>query len=180
VTLFGVDLGKIFGLETPPLEIVIRGTVTYVALFVLLRVFQRRQAGSVGMADLLVLVLLADAAQNAMAGEYRSITDGLILVLTILFWSVTLNWLGYRVPAIERLVHPRPMPLIEDGQLRRRNMRREFITESELMTELRLQGIERFEDVHAAYIEGNGRVSVIPREGAAVASRGEPRRAVAP
>jgi uncharacterized membrane protein YcaP (DUF421 family) len=178
VEFFGVDLGQVFGLERPVLEIVLRGTVTYVALFVLLRLFQRRQSGTVGMADLLVLVLLADAAQNAMAGEYRSITDGLILVLTILFWSVTLNWLGYRVPAVERLIHPRPLPLIEDGQLRRRNMRREFITEDELLTELRLQGIERFDDVRAAYIEGNGRVSVIPRGGVA-AGTGKSRRALA-
>src|SRR5215210_8618116 len=97
-----MDLEKMFGLQTPVPEMVARGTITYIALFVLLRLFQRRQAGSVGMADLLVLVLLADAAQNALADDYRSITDGLILVATILFWSVAFNWLGYRVPAIER------------------------------------------------------------------------------
>ncbi|HKG55816.1 MAG TPA: YetF domain-containing protein [Candidatus Limnocylindrales bacterium] len=179
MTVFGMDLEKMFGLQTPVPEMVARGTITYIALFVLLRLFQRRQAGSVGMADLLVLVLLADAAQNALADDYRSITDGLILVATILFWSVAFNWLGYRVPAIERIVHPRPLPLIEDGELRRRNMRREFITEDELLTELRLQGLERFEDVRAAYIEGNGRVSVIPRR-EADPETGKSRRALAP
>jgi hypothetical protein len=56
----------------------------------------KREAGGVGITDMLVIVLLADAAQNAMAGEYKSISDGLVLVSTIIFWSYALDWLGYR------------------------------------------------------------------------------------
>jgi uncharacterized membrane protein YcaP (DUF421 family) len=166
--IFDIDLPKMFGFEIPILEIVVRGTLTYVALFALLRLFQRRQSGSVGMADLLLLVLLADAVQNAMAGGYQSISDGLVLVATIIFWSLAVNWLGFHVPALEGLVHPKPLPLVVEGELMRRNMRREFITEEELLTELRLQGVERYDQVKAAYIEGNGRVSVIRGDGEGV------------
>jgi uncharacterized membrane protein YcaP (DUF421 family) len=49
-----------------------------------------------GITDLLVIVLIADAAQNGMAGEYRSLTDGLLLVATIVAWSYALNWLAFR------------------------------------------------------------------------------------
>ncbi|HZR83878.1 MAG TPA: hypothetical protein VFD92_22475 [Candidatus Binatia bacterium] len=70
------DWSALFGLEKSPLEIVVRGSLTYLGLFAILRVVLRRHSGAVGFADLLVVVLIADAAQNAMAGEYRSISDG--------------------------------------------------------------------------------------------------------
>ena len=57
-------------------EIVLRGTIVYLFLFILLRLL-RRGAGAIGISDLLVVVLIADAAQNAMASEYKSITEGL-------------------------------------------------------------------------------------------------------
>src|SRR5688572_6731102 len=98
------------------LEIFLRGTVTYLALFAFMR-FLRRQAGSIGIADLLVVVLIADASQNAMAGEYTSITEGLLLVATILFWDYALDWLGYRLPKFQRIVRPAPLPLIKNGRV---------------------------------------------------------------
>src|SRR3712207_9303493 len=97
------------------LEIVIRGTATYVMLFLILRFLLKRQTGVIGIADLLVIVLIADAAQNAMAAEYKSITEGALLVLTIVFWNYALDWLGYRFPAFQRLVRPPPLPLMKDG-----------------------------------------------------------------
>ena len=88
-----------FAAHTPPLEIVIRGTVVYLALYFMLRVVLQRQSGTTGIADLLVIVLIADAAQNAMADDCTSVTDGLILVATIVGWSYLLDFLSYRSPA---------------------------------------------------------------------------------
>jgi uncharacterized membrane protein YcaP (DUF421 family) len=162
--LVGVDWEQVFALQTPLLEIFVRGTVTYLVLFVLLRLL-RREIGSFSVTDLLVVVLLADAAQNAMAGEYRSVTDGLLLIITIIGWSYTLDWLGFHVPAIGRLVHPPALPLVENGQLVLRNLRRQFITEEELESQLRREGIEDVAQVKKAYIEGDGSISVIRRDG---------------
>jgi uncharacterized membrane protein YcaP (DUF421 family) len=114
------------------------------------------------MSDLLVLVLIADAAQNAMADDYTSLASGSLLVATIIGWSFALDWLAYRVPGIGRIVHPEKAPLVQNGRLIRPTLRREMITEEELMSEIRLQGVERLEDVHAVYLEGNGEISVIP------------------
>jgi len=88
-------------------EIILRGTIVYLFLFVLLRIL-RRGAEAIGISDLLVVVLIADAAQNAMASEYKSITEGLILVTTIVFWDYFLDWLGYRFPAVRPLLRPTP------------------------------------------------------------------------
>ncbi len=163
--LIGVDWAKTLLPDTPLLEIFLRGTLVYLALFFLLRVVLKRESGGVSITDLLVIVLIADAAQNAMADDYTSIPDGLLLVATIVFWSYALNWLGYHFPRIQRFVHPPALPLIRDGRLIRQNMAKELITEEELKSQLRLQGIEDPAEVKVAYIEGDGRVSVIARDG---------------
>jgi uncharacterized membrane protein YcaP (DUF421 family) len=113
-----------------------------------------------------VLVLIADAAQNAMASSYDSITDGLLLIATLVFWSYAFDWLGYRIPAVQRFVHPNKMPLVKDGKFDRKTMRSELMTEEEVMTQLRLQGVDKLNQVRAAYIEGNGQVSVLKKENA--------------
>lgn len=141
-------------------EVVLRGTFVYLLLFFVLRVL-RREAGALGISDLLVVVLIADAAQNAMASEYKSVTEGAVLVGTIVAWDYTLDWLGYRFPAVQRLLRPAPLPLVKDGQMLRRNLRKEMITTEELLSLLREQGVESIEEVKTCCIEGDGRVSVI-------------------
>jgi uncharacterized membrane protein YcaP (DUF421 family) len=148
-------------------EIFIRGTVTYLLLFLLLRVGPKREAGAAGITDLLVVVLIADAAQNAMAGTYTTVTEGVLLVGTIIFWSWTLNWLAYQSSWFERFVMGPPLPLIRNGKLMHRNMRRELITEEELRSQLRLQGVNDIVQVKMAAIEPDGRISVIVQKPAA-------------
>jgi uncharacterized membrane protein YcaP (DUF421 family) len=91
MTSGAVDWGAVFRPETPLVEVVVRGTVMYLALFVLLRVVLKRQSAGMGMTDLLVVVLIADAAQNGMSGGYSSLPDGLVLVATILAWAYALD-----------------------------------------------------------------------------------------
>lgn len=160
-----IDWHGIFVPDMPLLEIFVRGTVVYLALFALLRGVLQRQAGGVAVTDLLVVVLIADAAQNAMAGEYRSVPDGILLVATIIFWSYALDWLGYYFPSVGRLVHPPPLPLVKDGRLLHRNMRKELITRDELMTQLREQGVEDLSCVKTAHMEGDGRISIVTANG---------------
>ena len=162
--LFQIDWSAVFVPSVPVAEIVVRGTMVYLMLFVFMRFLLKRQTGVIGIADLLVVVLVADAAQNAMASEYKSVTEGAILVGTIIFWNYALDWLGHRVPAFRRFVRPTPLKLIQNGRMLRRNMDKELITEEELMSQLRQQGVDRLEEVKEAYIEGDGNISVITVE----------------
>jgi uncharacterized membrane protein YcaP (DUF421 family) len=164
-SLFGVNWERMFGMDTPLLEIFLRGTIMYLGLFIMLRVIRRRESTELGVTDLLVVVLLADAAQNAMAGEYSSITDGLLLVATIVGWSFVLDWLAYHFPLVERLVHSPPLLLVKDGQIMRRNLRKEFLTEDELQSQLRKQGVDDVGQVKRSYMEPDGRISVITADG---------------
>ncbi len=109
-----IEWSEMFMLSISPVEIIIRGTIVYFTLFILLRLLRKRQAGTVSATDLLVLVIIADASQNAMAGEYTSITDGMILAATIILWSLILDWLSYKFPLMGRLIHPPPLMLIKN------------------------------------------------------------------
>lgn len=159
-----MDWKSIFLPDVPLLEIILRGSVMYIALFALLRIILKRQTGSLGMTDLLLITLLADASQNAMAGEYKSIPNGIVLVGTLIFWNYALDWLSFNSEWFSRLIEPPPLPLIKNGKMLRRNMKLELIKEDELMMELREQGIKDVSKVKEAYIESDGRISVIQFE----------------
>ena len=143
-------------------EVMIRGTLMYLGMFALLRIF-RRQAGAVGIADLLVVVVIADAAQNGMAGDSRSITEAMILIAVIVLWDWVFDLLGYRSPFFARIFAPKELLLIKDGKLVHKHLKKELITEDELKSQLRQQGIEDLNDVKECYLESNGHFSVLKR-----------------
>ncbi|UOR06321.1 DUF421 domain-containing protein [Hymenobacter aerilatus] len=156
-----VDWHAVFVPNTPLLEIVVRGTLIYLGLFLLLRVVLKRESGTLGITDMLFVVMIADAAQNGMAGEYRSVTEGILLVGVIICWSYFLNWLGFHYPLFQRLIKPAKLLLIRNGQLQKDNMRKELITRSELMSELRTNGLTDISGIKEAYMEPTGRISII-------------------
>ena len=159
------DWHAMFVPTTPLLEIVLRGTLMYLALFVLLRIVPARQVGAVSTADLLVVVLIADVSQNAFSADYKSLTEGLILAGTIVFWNYAIDLAGFKWRAFERLVEEPRLTLVEDGEILWDNMGKERITHAELMSQLRQQGVESPAEVKLASLEPNGRISVISREG---------------
>jgi uncharacterized membrane protein YcaP (DUF421 family) len=172
-----IDWPRLFTPSIPPLEIVLRGTIMYLALFGLLRFVTRREAGALGLTDMLVIVLLADAAQNGMSGGYQSITDGLVLVATIIAWSYGLTWLAYHSAFWRRIVHPPRVKLVSDGRILRSKLEQELITDDELMGELRNHGVDDLRRVKAAYMESDGMISVITSKGDANAPNDRKRRA---
>jgi uncharacterized membrane protein YcaP (DUF421 family) len=163
--LFSIDWHRFFVPEHSILEMFVRGTVMYLVIFIFLRLIGRRINGSIGTADLLVIVMIADAAQNGMAHEYKSVTEGIALVATILLWDFILDWLSFRSPALRPLLSSPALPLVKNGVLQRANLRREMITREELMSQLREQGLESYDKVKLALLEGDGHISVIKTDG---------------
>ena len=159
-------------------EMIVRGTLMYLGLFLIFRFVVGRQSSAIGITDILVVVLIADAAQNAFAKEYQSITEGITLVLTIVFWDFALDWLGYHSRLFAWLIKPAPLPLIRDGKMLFSNMRRELISSDELRSQARQQGIDDIADVRMACLEGNGEVSFVKKDGSDQAG-GNRRRAEA-
>ena len=159
------DLHSLFHFGVDPLELVLRGSAVYWFLFVLFRFVLRRDAGSLGIADILLLVLIADASQNAMAGGYETVPDGFVLVATLIGWNWLLDWASFRFNSVRRFAEPAPLVLVRRGRILARNLRREFVTIPELMASLREHGIEKLADVKMARMEPDGVISVIRRDG---------------
>lgn len=173
-TWFTVNWQELFIPSIPLVELIVRGSLVYLILFSVLRFIPSRQLGTLGITDVLVVVLFAEAAQNAMATNYTSITEGAILVSTVIFWSYFLNWIAYYFPPLQRFLNPPPLPLVKNGRLIYQNLRRELITEDEFMSQLRQQGVESLAAVKAAYMEADGSISIIPHTAIVTAQNSKP------
>ena len=141
-------------------EVIVRGTIMYLGMFALLRIF-RRQAGALGIADLLVIVVIADAAQNGMAGESKSITEAMILIATIVAWDWIFDFLGFKSPFWKRVLVPSPLLLVENGTIIKKHLDKELMNEDDLLSQLRQQGVEDTSLVKKCYLESNGHFSVL-------------------
>jgi uncharacterized membrane protein YcaP (DUF421 family) len=156
-----LDLHALFAVEMPVVELVLRGTVIYWFLFLVFRFVLRRDVGGLSMADTLLLVIVADASQNAMAGEYHTVSEGLILLSTILGWNILLDWLAFRFRPFAAFAYPRTLLLVRHGQFIMKSLRRQLLTPEEVMSKLREQGIAHLREVRHAYLESDGGVSVV-------------------
>ena len=159
-----IDWNSVFIPSLGIAEIVVRGTLMYLGLFMILRFMARRQAGHFGPADLLVIVLIADAAQNGLGKEYQSVTEGLILVVTIVAWEYFIDWLTYRFPSLRPVLRPPSLTLVKDGRIVEEAMRKEMLSTDELASLLRQHEVENIAEVRLAKLEGDGRMSVLRRE----------------
>ena len=162
-----VDWSEVFTFTVSPLELFVRGTLTYFFLFLMFRFVVRRDTGTLGLSDLLVLVIIADASQNAMAGDYNSVPDGFVLMATIIGWAYALNWLSYRFRLVQRFTLPRPLCIVKDGVRQDAALKREMISDEELREMLREHEVEDIAEVRRAYLEPDGQVTVIRRRGGA-------------
>ncbi len=156
-----MDFDAIFGMTMSPVEIVIRGTAVYWLLFLIFRFVLRRDIGSVTIADVLVLILIADASQNAMAGEYHTVSEGAVLISTLVGWNYALDWASFRFPGLGRVVSPPPLLLVRNGKVLLRNLQQELMSTEELLSKLRTQGVDDVKIVRKAYMEPDGSISVL-------------------
>lgn len=159
------DLAELLQFSVSPLELFVRGTLIYLGLVLLFRFGLRRDLGELGVSDVLFIVLIADAAQNGMAGEYRTVADAAVLIGTLAFWNVAMNWGAYRSATIQRLLASPTVEVVRDGKILRKNLKREWVTTDELLGKLREKGIADVSRVKLAVLEGDGEVSVLEEEG---------------
>lgn len=158
-----LDLFHVFAPTAPIVEIIVRGTVLYWFLFLVLRFVLRRDTGSAGISDILFIVLLGDAAQNGMIGQHDGVVDALTLIGTLVAWNYLLDYLAFRFAPFRWLIDPPPICLIRNGRLVRAAMRSEHLTNDEVLAKLRDAGIDRVSDARAMYLESDGSFSVLKR-----------------
>jgi uncharacterized membrane protein YcaP (DUF421 family) len=153
----------LFHLQVPWEEKVVRAVVVYAFLLVAIRVFGRRELGQLTAFDLIVLLTLSNILQNAMIGNDNSLWGGIIGAAVLLSANFAVAYAVFRSRRFERVVNGGPRVLIHDGEVQADAMRSEKLTEQDLMSAIRREGLESLADVHLAISEPNGMISVISR-----------------
>ena len=147
-------------------HLVIRATVVYIAVLMLLRVAGKRQVGQLNMTQFVALLLISNAVQNSMNGGDNTITGGIISALVLIVLSFFFSFLTYHSKDWENFVQGSPTLLIHHGKLLRENLRRELMSIRELKVLLRKQGIHDLSDIEEAVLESDGFISVIRKNDA--------------
>ena len=147
-------------LQLPVMEKVLRAAVGYVFLLIAFRVLGRRELGRLTNFDLVVVLVVANVLQNAMIGDDTSLTGGLIGAATVLGLNALVAAAVYANRRVERIVDGDPVVIVADGRLVRSTLRRELITENEVLAATRNAGIQQLADVRLAILESTGEISV--------------------
>ena len=142
--------------------VVLRTAVVYVALLAGLRLAGKRELGQMTTFDLVVVLVIANAVQNAMVGDNTSLTAGLVAAGTLLIVNNIVGRLELRSRWLREQIRGEPSLLVHDGKLVRENLRREAVDEAEVMQALREHGVEDLGAVKMAVLEVDGTISVIP------------------
>lgn len=169
-----MDWGATFTPGMSLAEILVRSTVVFLALVALLRILPKRQVGTTSLSDLLFMVLVGGIAVEGLIKRVDSLTDVLLILVTIMAWSYALDWLAFRFPRVRRLIEEPPTCLIRDGVVLTENLRGEMISEEEIKAQLRAKDVDDPRMVKEAQLETNGTVSVVTERGESPGTRCPP------
>jgi uncharacterized membrane protein YcaP (DUF421 family) len=163
-------------LTIPFFELVIRCAVIYLVLLLGMRVFGKREIGQFTLFDLVFVLLVANAVQPAMTGPDTSLSGGLVIIIVLLLLNYSVSVLRLRVSWINRLVEPSPVLVGSKGRWNRRELVRQGITDAEADAALREHQLDSVSDVDEVWLEADGSLSVIPKEGKGDGRHRRPRR----
>lgn len=146
------------------MDIVIRASIVFVLLFVLLRVIGKRQLGQMTPFEFVGLIVLGDFVQQAVTHSDFSITAAMLAVMTFAFWSLVFGWLSYRSKWARGMFESQPRVLVKDGKILDEARAHDLLPEEEILSEMRLAGIEKLAQVKWAILEPSGKISFIQRD----------------
>lgn len=141
-----------------------RTAVIYGAVLLLLRLIGKRQIGQSTPSDLVTLLLVSEAVQNGMLNDDSSLTGALVAACTLLAISFAIDWLCVRSPRFERWIEGQPFIAYDGRRFDHAAMRREKLTERDLIAALRSRGEASLDGVRLVVIEPNGEISVLKKQ----------------
>jgi uncharacterized membrane protein YcaP (DUF421 family) len=153
-----------FLLGVPILEKVVRPWLVYSFLVVGLRLAGKRELAQINTFDLIVLLTLSNTVQNAIIGDDNSVTGGVIGATSLLAINYVVVRFLFRRARLDRFLEGKPTTLIEGGKLMHKNMRRELITEPELLAAAHKQGYRGLRDIEHATLETGGSITFIGKD----------------
>jgi uncharacterized membrane protein YcaP (DUF421 family) len=154
----------VFNLAMPWWHFVLRALIVYVVLLVMVRLSGKRSVGQFTPFDMILLILLGNAVQNALLGEDTSVGGGLLLAGTLISFNYVVGQLAARFPGFHAFVEGKPVRLIEEGRVDTSRLRQEAVSRADIDEALRRNGLEHCDQVHVAWLENDGSITIIPRD----------------
>jgi uncharacterized membrane protein YcaP (DUF421 family) len=143
---------------------VLRAAAIYIILLLVFRLAGKRSLAQITTFDFILLLVIGEATQQALLGDDFSMTNAVIVIVTLVVLDIGMSLAKQRSPQLGKLLDDVPLVILQDGQLLRERMSKSRVDESEIMAAAReLQGLERLDQIKYAVLEQNGAISIIPK-----------------
>ena len=147
------------------MEAVLRTAGVYLLVLILFRLSGKRSLAQITTFDLVLLLIISEATQQALLGEDFSVTNAALVIITLLVLERSADYLSWRFPTVRRATESQPVVLVDDGRVLRDRLAHYRLSEEDVVTAAREQhGLRRLEEVQWAVLEVSGAISVVPRE----------------
>jgi len=135
--------------------------VVYIFIVIALRLFGKKELAQLSVADLVFILLISNAVQNAMVGPDTTLLGGLVAASSLFLVNYIMKYLQYRYPKFGKLVQGSAIMLVYEGKMLKDHMGKAKISKAELMEAIREHGIESLDKVDLAVMEVDGRISIL-------------------
>ena len=154
-------MSDLFALAMPWWEFILRAVIVYVVVLVMVRVAGKRTLGQFTPFDMLLLVLLGNAVQNALLGQDTSLGGGLLLAATLIALNYVVGWITTRSPVMEQVIEGEPVVLARHGHVLQKVLQRELVSKADFAKAMRDAGCDEVDEVDLALLETNGHITII-------------------
>jgi uncharacterized membrane protein YcaP (DUF421 family) len=147
------------------MDAVLRASAIYFFLLFIFRLSGKRSIAQITTFDLILLLIISEATQQALLGQDFSLTNAFLVILTLVGIDIGLSLLKQRSPRIEKLLEDEPLIIVEEGRPLLDRMKKVRVDEEDVLIAARvLQGLERMDQIKYAVLERNGGISIIPKQ----------------
>jgi len=146
------------------LDIILRSLAVYVFIILAIRLFGKKELSQISITDLVLILLISNAVQNAMVGPNSSLSGGLVAALTLFVLNYIIKLATYKSKFISNILEGEPIMLVYKGFVKIENLNKQKITFEELAAVVREHGLEKVEDAELVMLERDGSISVISKE----------------
>jgi uncharacterized membrane protein YcaP (DUF421 family) len=146
------------------MESVIRGFAVYMILLVLFRLSGRRTLSSMTSFDLVLTLIVSEAIQQALIDDDNSLTNGVLVVVTLVLCDIGMSLLKQRSQRVHKLVDGVPTIIVDNGRPLSEIMARARVDEADVLAAAReLRGLSRMDQIQYAVLESSGTITIVPK-----------------
>jgi uncharacterized membrane protein YcaP (DUF421 family) len=148
------------------MDAVFRAAAIYFFLLIIFRIAGSRTISQMTTFDFVLLLIVAEATQQGLIGDDFSLTQAMLLIVTLIGIDIGLSLLKEKLPTLDKWLESSPMVIVADGKPLPERMKGARVDESDVLVAAReLQGLERMDQIKFAVLERTGEISIVPKQG---------------